>query len=170
MLLAAVVAPATARDHGVEEYQLKAAVIFNLAKFVEWPPETLKGPADPITICLIGESPIAGPLQQAVGGKMLAERHFMFKQLPDARQGVGCQILFFSSSAGRGRWRPLLADIRASGVLTVGEADRFAQEGGMVNLKTDGERIQLEVNLQAAEQGHVWISSKLLNLAEIVKK
>ncbi len=60
VLFAAVLAAAIDRDKAVQEYELKAAVVFNLAKFVEWPPDTLKGPADPIAICVIGESPIAG--------------------------------------------------------------------------------------------------------------
>ncbi|HXS95627.1 MAG TPA: YfiR family protein [Candidatus Limnocylindrales bacterium] len=170
LLCAGLLFSGTDRGGAVEEYQLKAAMVYNLARFVEWPPEALKSPVDPITICVAGDSPIEGPLQQAVSGKVLEEHRMAFKHLTDPRQAAGCQILFFSASTARGKWRPMLADLNTTGVLTVGEAERFASEGGMVNLKTDGARIQIQVNLAAAEQGRLRISSKLLNLAEIVKR
>lgn len=156
--------------HGqpVEEYQFKAAIIYNLTKFVEWPPEVLKSPTDSIAICILGESPIAGALQRAVHGNQIEDRSLVLRQVSDAQQASRCQILFVPSA--RTRWRSVLNDLKASGVLTVGEADGFASDGGVVNLKTDGVKVRIQVNVEAAQREGIKISSKLLSLAQIVKK
>jgi uncharacterized protein DUF4154 len=153
-----------AGGQSAEEYELKAAVVFNLAKFVEWPPETFSTPADPVAICVLGESPISIPLEKAIAGKMLDDRKLVIRRISEARQIASCQILF--SGAGRARSRPLPPDVK--GVLTVGEEDRFTRDGGVVNMKMEGGRIQLQVNLKAADLARVRISSKLLKLVQIV--
>jgi hypothetical protein len=55
-------------------------------------------------------------------------------------------------------------------VLTVGETDGFAEQGGMVNLKLESGRVQIQINLSAAEEARVRISSKLLSLAQIIQR
>ena len=54
------------------------------------------------------------------------------------------------------------------GVLTVGETEGFASQGGIVNFKLEGGRVHLEINIDAAAQAKLRISSKVLNLAQIV--
>jgi YfiR/HmsC-like len=69
----------------------------------------------------------------------------------------------------RSSWR-ILGEIKTGGVLTVGETDTFASERGMINFKVQDGRVRLQVNVDAAEQANLRISSKLLNLAQIIKK
>jgi len=52
----------------------------------------------------------------------------------------------------------------------VGESDGFIEEGGIVNLRLARGKIQIQININAAEQAGVHISSKLLSLAEIIRK
>lgn len=165
--VALLASPATAQP--VEEHQLKAAVLYNLTKFVEWPPAAFKSAIDPISICLFGESPIAGALERAISGQMIGERRLVVRKVATVQNALECRILFFSA-LGRTRWRSMLSDLRAPAVLTVGEADTFAEDGGMVNLKTDGAKIRIQVNPEAARREGIQISSRLLSLAQIVQK
>jgi hypothetical protein len=150
-----------------DEYQVKAAYLYNLAKFVEWPAESFKNAQDPIAVCILGQSPIAEAFETAVRGKTLAGRSFLIRPLQDVRQSGRCQILFVGSSE-RKRLRSLLED-KAKGVLTVGEVDTFIKEGGVVNFKLDDGKVRLQINVDAAAQRRLKISSKLLAIAEIVK-
>lgn len=158
-----------ARAQVTDEYQVKAAFIYNFAKFVEWPPHAFKSPMDPIVICVLGQNPFGGALEEVVNGKSVEGRSFVVRQLSGEQAAAGCQILFISSSE-RKRLRGILGELKASGALTVGETDTFASEGGMINFKIEGGRVRLQVNVDAAEQGKLRISSKLLSLAEIVKR
>ena len=54
-----------AKGQSADEYQVKAAFLYNLAKFVEWPPESFKTSTDPMTVCILGSSPITDALEVA---------------------------------------------------------------------------------------------------------
>ena len=158
----------TANGQIADEYQVKAAFLYNFAKFVEWPPQAFKNPQDPIAICILGQNPFGDALEQTVRGKMIDTRTFSIRQVTDARQASACHILFVSSSE-RKRARSVLGELKSS-VLTVGEADGFTSDGGIVNFKIEEGRIQIQINVEAAEQEKLRISSKLLSLAQIVRK
>ena len=172
-LLLAIIAsfPLAAAPNGqpIEEYQLKAAVIFNIAKFVEWPADTFQGPKDPIVLCILGASPFGGALDQAAQGRTIDDRRFAIRPISDMKQVGGCQVLFVSSSE-RKRFRSILGEIASNGILTVGDVESFATEGGVVDLKLEGERIRIRINVQAAERERIRISSKLLSLAQVLNK
>jgi|SRR5689334_15728154 len=166
-LLMALMAPVGTAAQ-LDEYQVKAAFLFNFAKFVEWPSETFKGPNDPITICVAGENPFGSALENAVKGKSVGTRGFIIRMSPTGQNVKGCQILFAALSDRR-RIRALLDAVKGSSTLTVGESENFATDGGIVNFKLDGDRVRIEINAKAAEQEKLQISSKLLSLAQIVK-
>lgn len=152
-----------------DEYKVKAAVLYNLVKFVEWPPRTFKSATDPIVIGIMGKNPFGDALQVEAEGKRYENRPFLVRQLTEIQQAASCQILFVSSSE-RKRFAELLSQIQASGVLTVGEADNSAAEGGIVNFKIEGGTVHLQINAEAARRQQLDISAKLLSLAEIIRR
>jgi uncharacterized protein DUF4154 len=168
MILGLLLATA-AHGQRVEEYRVKAAFLLNFARFVEWPPQVFKSSADPISICVVGQNLFGNALDNAVIGKTVEGRTFLVRQLSGSQPLAGCQILFVSSSE-RNRLQSIFGEIKTGGVLTVGETDTFASEGGMINFKIEGGRVRLQVNLEAAEEANLRISSTLLSLAQIVKK
>jgi hypothetical protein len=156
------------RGETLEEYQFKAAFLFNLAKFVEWPPQTFQGANDPLVSCVAGESPIGEALRRGAGGDTIGTRKLVVKPVTDIHQVAGCHILFVSSSLQK-RWHSLVSAAKGEGILTVGESDDFAAGGGMVNFHLEGERIRVQINVAAVEREHLRISSRLLSLPQIVK-
>jgi hypothetical protein len=163
MLLAA-----RARGQGIEEYQVKAAFLYNFAKFVEWPSQAFKTPQDPIVVCVLGHNPFGNALEQVIRGKSIEGRAFVFRKVADAEEASACQILFISSSEGK-RFHSLYKDLKPAGILTVGEAEGFAADGGVINFTLDSGHVRFEINVDAAEHEQLHISSKLLSLAQIVK-
>jgi hypothetical protein len=153
----------------VEEYQSKAAFLFNFAKFVEWPAGAFKNPDEPIQICLLGQNPFGSLLQDTVRDKVVANRTFVVREIPNSSQAGQCHILFVASSEQR-RMRAQLEELKDRSILTVGESDGFLSSGGMINLKLEGGRLRLEINVAAADRAKLQVSSKLLHLATIYKK
>lgn len=149
------------------EYQVKAAFLYNFAKFVEWPPQSFKSPQDPISICILGQNPFGDALVETVHGKTVGGRSLVVRQLEDAREAPSCHILFVRFSEQK-RLRSVLEAISGGGVLTVGETDTFTADGGIINFKIDGEKIRFQINIAATKREELHISSKLLRLAEIV--
>jgi hypothetical protein len=159
----------TVRGQTPDEYHVKAAFLYNFAKFVEWPPEAFGTPHDPVVICVLGKSGTEGALEEAVHGRVLGERAFVVREVSDTETGRGCHFLFVSSSE-RKRLRSIREFVHGSGTLTVGESPGFATEGGVINFKLENGRVRLEINPDAAEREKLRISSKLLSLAQIVRK
>jgi len=157
----------TAGAQTIDEYQVKAAFLYNFAKFVEWPALTFKTDKDPLRICVLGQNPFGNALVEGVGGKTVVGRPLVVSDISDVSQGSDCQILFIGSSE-RKHLRAIFADLRMTGVLTVGETEGFATQGGIVNFKLEDGRVRLEINIEAASQAKLRISSKVLNLAQIV--
>jgi YfiR/HmsC-like len=160
----ALCAPAQALD----EYQVKAAFLYNFAKFVEWPSEAFRTPKDPILVCVLGRNPFGNALEEAIRGKSIAGRTFAYRHVSDAESASACQILFVGSEESK-HFRSLLENLKPMGILTVGEAPGFAADGGVINFKLDDGRVRFEINVNAAEHEQLHISAKLLSLAQIVK-
>jgi hypothetical protein len=159
----------SAQAPAFDEYQVKAAFLYNFAKFVEWPAGTFASSTDPIGICIVGQNPFGSTLENMVQSKKVEDRTFAVRRLPDTQQASQCQILFIGAAEWK-RTRSLLEAVKIPGVLTVGESDDFTDLGGIISFRLDGPRVRIKVDLQTAEHARLRISSKLLSLAEIAKK
>ena len=157
---------ATGLTAQIDEYQVKAFFLYNFARYVEWPAQALGPGKDPIVICVLGRDPFGAALQQAISGKAIDGRSLVIHELRELRPGCNCHILFVGASE-----RKLSPSaLKASGVLTVGETPEFLKDGGVINFKLEDGKVRFEINVAAADQQGLRISSKLLSLAEVVRK
>jgi hypothetical protein len=168
LILLMAVGHAAVQAQSVNEYQVKAAFLYNFAKFVEWPAGSFKNPADPIVICILGRSPLGPSLEQAVTGKQIEGHSLVIRQTQDPQEAAGCHLLFIAASEKK-RFSTVFELLKSAPILTVGESTNFAAAGGVVNFKMDDGRVGLEINVCAAERARLRISSKLLSLAKIIK-
>jgi YfiR/HmsC-like len=159
----------SAEGQATEEYQVKAAFLYNFAKFVQWPSSAFKNAQEPIAICILGTNPFGDALDEAIRGKQIEGRSLVVYQVSSESPSHSCHILFVGASE-RKRFRNLAEAFRAPGILTVGEAAWFGSEGGVINLKLDSGRVRFEINADAADRQQLRISSKLLSLAQVVNK
>ena len=166
LLWSAFVATPRAQDHTLTEYEVKAAFLFNFAKFTEWPPGALGSSNAPIRIGILGSSLLNANLPTLVGGKLI-DRHPVMIEVYDELPAMLPQILFISKSE-RARAVRILSKVRAQPVLTVSEVDGFCEAGGMINFKLEGSerrKVRFEINNQAANRHGLKLSSKLLGVA-----
>ena len=155
--------PAIAAQAQPSEYEVKAAFVHNIAKFVEWPAVPASGLA---RLCLLGEDPSGGAFDMLQGKPIGGLRWEVVKV--DAGNGLkACRVLFIAPSerADLGR---ILAKMEGSPVLTVGDTDGYAEQGVMVNFYPEGGRVRFEINRAAAARAGLAISSQLLRLARLV--
>ena len=150
------------------EYAVKAAYIYNFAKFVEWPADAFARPDSPFVIGIIGKDPFGSVIDKAVQGKTIDGRSFTVVRLKLDQDLKQCQILFVSASE-KDKISRLFSDLKGAPVLTVGETPQFASRGGIINFKIENGTVRFEINPDAAKRAHLTISSKLLSLARIVK-
>ena len=158
---------AQTESSAASEYQVKAAFLFNFAKFVEWPPNSFSDASAPLRICVFGQDPFGQELRDITNEKTVNGRKLEVSNVADLQQARKCQILFISSSEKK-RTQQILAGLSGMGVLTVGDTKGFAEQGGMINFVLENDRVQFEVSRKAAEQAGLKISSKLLSVAKLV--
>jgi len=149
------------------EYQVKAVFLFNFAQFVDWPPEAVADSQAPLTIGVLGENPFGDVLDATVRGERRGARSFVVRRYQRVEDVKICDILFISRPEGD-RPEGVLADLKRRPILTVSDADGFAEHGGMIGFVTDRNRIRLKINLGVVQAAHLTISSKLLRVAEII--
>ena len=158
----------TATSNGSPEYEVKAAFLFRFAQFVEWPPTTFKESGEPFTYCTIGDDPFRGALERTLDGKTIAQRALRVEHLNATGKIGECQVLFIGGSGDKKQVDQTLASAGTLPILTVGEADQFAKNGGAIGFCTEANKIRFEVNLDAADKAGLKISAKLLALAKTV--
>ncbi|MEM6641185.1 MAG: YfiR family protein, partial [Pseudomonadota bacterium] len=78
-----------------------------------------------------------------------------------------CDALYIARS-DKERIEDLTATFRYSPVLTVSDAPDFALDGGVIELSTRDNRVQISINVSASKRAGLEISSQLLELAKIV--
>jgi hypothetical protein len=104
-----------------------------------------------------------------VQGKKIGARGFAVWQLRDTQQAGKCQILFIGAAASK-RHPASLEALKSANILTVGETEDFTATGGIIGFKLEGTRVRIRIALDTAERTRLRISSKLLGVAEIVKR
>jgi hypothetical protein len=153
-----------------KEHEIKAVLILNLARFVDWPEAAFASPESPIVIGVVGRNPFGQALENAVAGEQVNGRKITIEHFANLRSKP-CHILFISDSE-KGRVQRILSAVAGRPVLTVSEIDGFTTSlGGMVRLYVNEQnKVRVQVNLESARSNGLRLSSKLLQVAEVTRK
>ena len=149
-----------------QEYQVKAVFLFNFTQFVDWPSDAFSNAQTPIVIGVLGDDPFGGYLNETVRGEKVNNRLLAVQRYRRVEDIQACHVLFISQSE-IGHLGQIIARLKDRSILTVSDADSFAQSGGMIRLATENNHVRLRINAQAAKAAGLTISSKLLRAAEI---
>ena len=149
------------------EYEVKAAYLYNFAKFVEWPAKAFPSDKSPIVLCVFGKDPFSGELETTVLGKTMEGRAFETRHTNRVEELHVCQMVFVSDGEAK-HIAEILAVVKDAPVLLVGESPKFAEDGGEIGFVLQDGKVHFAVNVDAVERAHLRVSSKLLSLAKIV--
>ncbi len=156
-----------AQSQTAGEYEVKAAFLYNFAKFIAWPDSSFADPRAPFAICVLGTDPFGRTLDGALEGKTIGRHPVTLARLEDATQARRCQMVFVSSSESR-RLREIEDRLRGASVLLVGEFAGFADAGGALQFIIEDNRVRFLINTDAAQRAGLRLSSKLLSVATVV--
>lgn len=143
--------------------QVKAVFLFNFTQFVNWPANNFSSPASPFVIGILGNDPFGSYLDKVVEGEKVDSHPIEIQRYSDIDDVKNCQILFTSRSYSA------IKNLRIRSILTVGDENDFAADGGIIRFFVEHNKIRLQINLKAAKAANLDISSKLLRLADVIE-
>ena len=169
LLIAALVGflATTAKAQSATEYQVKAAFLFNFARFVEWPADAFPSADAPLQVCVLGQDPFGADFEQVILDKTVNGHRLEVIHPAGVPQARACQILFVAASERR-RVREILQGLASACVLTVGDSPGFAKMGGIINFVLEESRVRFEINVQAAERVHLKLNARLMTVANVI--
>jgi hypothetical protein len=148
------------------EYLIKAALIYNFAKFAEWPARAFASDSDRLNVCVLGKDPF-GEALESIADKPIRGRLIGVHRVQDIEAGLDCHLLFISDSE-QSHLPTILGAIANRPILTISDMPDFTQAGGIIRLKTNlHDQIRFEINVVTARRVGLRLSSQLLSLAEI---
>jgi hypothetical protein len=148
------------------ETGIKAAFVYNFAKFTGWPEAAFAGGNAPITVGFVGADSLADMFEQNVAGKNANGRDFAVKRFSSAAGTENCQIVFVGDT---GQTAAVIAAAKGKAILTVGDSDGFSDAGGMIRFVKDGAKISFDLNLTSITAAQLKLDAKLRQIARSVK-
>lgn len=170
-LALAVAALALAAPVGAQapsgEAQVKAAFVYNFLKFVEWPPASFGGPDEPLVIAVVGEGATADATAAFLAAKRVGGRPLAVRRVAWDQPLAGVHAVFVAETDPL-RLRRLLAAALAGAVLSIGEGEAFASQGGVIGLVVEERKVRFDIDMSVARTAGLKVSSKLLALTRVI--
>jgi hypothetical protein len=159
---------AFAIDQSASAPELRAAFMYNFAKFTEWPPNVI--PRDqPLVFCVTNDdAPMAEALEQIVKGRAVGGHALAVRRVGLDRGIRACHLLYAPGLDAK-RTNELLGAVEHLPVLTVGDFERFTQMGGVASFFIEDGKMRFAINIDSMQRAGLRVSSKLLMLARIVR-
>ena len=147
--------------------QVKAAFVFNFARFIEWPDVAFATEESPFWLCTYGGDTTALGIDQ-MKGRLVNDRQIHARQVKTVSDARNCHILFIDDKYASHEMAAM-ADLANEAILTISDAPWFVREGGMISLYTRGRHVRFSINQTSARGAGLLISGRLLQLAEEVR-
>jgi hypothetical protein len=146
---------------------VEAAFLLNFTRFVGWSAVAFDGPDSPLTICILGEDPFGGAIDQLVEGESANGRRIAVERINHMPPPHKCQVIFFGRSE-----KNVAATLRelGPGVLTVSDRDNFISDGGMIEFLVEAGHVRFDIHQRAATNANLVLNARLLQVARTVRK
>ena len=145
------------------EYKVKAGFLINFARFINWPDSAFATPDTPFTIGLMGPDRFGNALD-AASRKQAHGRPISVVRVNSIGEAKSCHLLYISDS-DRTDMTVLLAQLGDRPIVTVGDMDNFAEEGGSIEFITRNGKLAFIINNTSTKKNGLKIPANLLNLA-----
>lgn len=149
------------------EYQVKAAMLYKFAVFVEWPAKAFPTDTGPFVACVVGKDPFGPWLQQEMGETSVGTHPVEIRRIQPGESVGDCHLVFISASE-KTRLQKILTPLRDSTALIVSDVNdvsEFCRLGGMIGLVMEGAKVRFQLNSKAIARAGLKIDSKLKRVA-----
>lgn len=165
-VLASAPLPAAGQDVRMNEAEIKAGMLYSFLKYTDWPQEQ-GSDSGTIRVCLYGDDPFAGYLDNA-RGRTVQERAITVHTIRRAADAASCDLVFISRRQ-KSRWPALQECLRKRGILTVSDIPGFTRQGGMFEFGRKNDRINVTLNLDAVHDAGLKVQPRLLRIVDVVE-
>lgn len=148
-----------------QEYDLKAAYIFNITKFIYWD-STI--PGNEFIIGIIDSSPILEPLEKIAKTKKVMDKKISIRQCSKLEEIDNCTILFIPKNTSFSL-KEILEITKSKKILTISEHEGYGKKGTAINFVMINDNLKFEVNIKTLETLGLKASSQFLKLAVIIE-
>ena len=147
-----------------DAYSLKSALIYNFAKFTQWPEVSNHTTID---ICYFND--LYRPALDVLSGKKIAEHSVVIRQVENIDEIDTCQLVYIDKSK-RDILNRLFIKVKGKPILTVSDIVGFYDEGGMIEITVSDNRLRFLINLDSVNMSSLVLSSQMLKLAIDVRR
>jgi hypothetical protein len=142
------------------ESALKIGFLYNFFKFIDWPQsaDTIGG----YRLCTTGGNSLGSSLQ-ALQDKTINDKPLSIKRGVSGKELKNCHMVFIGADDDISK---SISNVQGLAVVTVGDKPDFINQGGMIGLVQDNNRLAFEINLDTANAVGIQISAKILELAK----
>ncbi len=149
-----------------QEYRIKATYLYKISHFIDWPATAFTASRDCFQICVMGKQEVAGVLTE-FNGKTVKKKELKVRMITAPLEIESCHVLFIGISE-KMRANELLNAAAGKHILTASDLPDFLRIGGMLQLINLDDKVRFDINLRAAKEHGLVISSQLLQLAHDV--
>ena len=143
---------------------LKAAFLFNFVKFADW---SGVPPSATLVLCVANDAQITAALADSVRGQAIDGHPLEARRLTSDSPVLPCHLLFVPAAAMRQMLTKMYSGMET--LLTVSDEPGFARSGGLIELFQENGRMRFAINVDTARRSGVRLSSRLLDLAKIIR-
>lgn len=148
-------------DASLGEYRLKAAYLYRISQFIEWPEGDKAEQA--FNICVLGSDPFGETLRE-LSARTVASRPIALQYPSTPREARACQIIYVEE-APKKTLNELTAVLGDLPVLVVGGSPQFIDLGGALGFVIEGGKLRMELNLDVLRRANLKPSAKLIEVA-----
>lgn len=163
-LLLGLATPGFAQKASPSEYEIKAAMIYRFAQFLEWPTNLFETSQSPLHICIAGADPFGSSIDVVLKDQRIGTRNLLIMRHPVPITATNCHLIFIRGGQTT-ETEKLLALLYAKPVLTIGEDEDFAKKGGHIRLYLQENKLRFDINLAAMERSGLKMHSQVMKLA-----
>jgi hypothetical protein len=166
--LAVEQAPAS-QQQATDEYRVKAAFLYNFARYVKWPEPVFKDKDAPLRIAVVGSDVFSKVLEDLLKDKKAGTRPVLTSNFATAQELGECQILYVPSSEEKNLPQIKLA-YKDRSILIVGDSYAVAEQGTQIGFYLDKSKVRFAINTDAVRAAKLEVSSELLKLAKVIEE
>ena len=151
-------------DHpdAIEESAVKGAFLHYFFHLIRWP---IENDDRTFAFCFVDESSVNTSLREIIALKKSNSFSVDFTPISTPNEAASCDYVFIDSQS-RSFALPIIYTTSGRPILTVSDVEGFAEAGGVIELKREGKRIIVRINVEALDKQGLGASSRLLALAE----
>ena len=148
---------------------VKAAFLLNFGRLTEWPSEVLLKFPRQFNLCVIGPAHIAERTAQVLQNETIKERKVAIVRRSPSQALADCQIVYIALDGRSAQISEILSRLKTAAILSVSDHPEFTKLGGIIQFKLEAQRVGFKIYLTAAERAGLKVSSKPLNVAEVIR-